>query len=129
MKNFVFAVVLLTLAAASLDAQISRRVQSGTRVRLWLPEAQQQENGPWRRQLLRATVTNVSADSLQLEIPGITGSLSIAGNDIHRIDVSRGTSRVASAFDRAFGLAIVAAISVAIDNDPYAKSWPNYRRN
>jgi hypothetical protein len=60
---------------------------------------------------------------------GTLGSLTVARADIRRLDVSRGTSRVASAVERALGFAIVGAISAALDNDPRGSRWPNYSRD
>jgi hypothetical protein len=118
---------LLIIGTTSASAQFPADVRPGVRVRVWLPEAQQQENTPWRRQLLRATVGDIGNDSLRLMVPGTAGSLMLARADIRRLDVSRGTSRVASAFERAFGFAVVGAISTALRNDPGGTEWPNFR--
>jgi hypothetical protein len=120
---------MLAASSATAGAQFDSRVQPGVRVRAWLPEAAQQEDGPWRRQLLRATVSDVSADTLRLIVPGTAGSVAVARADIRRLDVSRGTSRVASAFERAAAFAITAAIGAAIENDASSSEWPNYRRD
>ena len=121
----------LTIAAAPAAAQgtFSPRVQPGVRVRVWLPESQKQENTPWGRQLLRATVVGVNGDSLTVSVPGTAGSLAVARADMRRLDVSRGTSRAASAFERAIGFAIAGAVSAALENDPGGTEWPNYRRD
>jgi hypothetical protein len=129
MKHVVIAAILLAVGSATGAAQFPQPVQAGVRVRIWLPEAQQQENGPWRRQLLRATVSDVGNDTLRLEVAGTAGSLTLARATIRRLDISRGTSRVASAFERAFGFAVVGAIGTALRNDPYGKKWPNYKRD
>ncbi len=126
MRRLVIAAAMLAASSATAGAQLSERVQPGVRVRVWLPEAQQQENAPWRRQLLRGTVGQVGDDTLRLLVPGTVGTLAIARADVHRLDVSRGTSRVASAFERAFGGAVVGAISAALQNDPRGSEWPNY---
>jgi hypothetical protein len=129
MRHVVIAAAMLAFSSATAGAQFPQRVQSGVRVRVWLPEAHQQESGPWRRQLLRATVSDVGTDALRLDVPGTAGSLTVARANIRRLDVSRGTSRVASAFERAFGFAIVGAISAALRNDPGSDKWPNYNRD
>lgn len=128
MRHLVTATTLLLLSSAA-GAQFPERVQPGVRVRVWLPEAQQQEKAPWRRQLLRGTVSGGGGDTLRLTVPGTAGTLAVSRADIRRLDVSRGTSRAASAFERAVGLAIVGAISTALDNDPGGTEWPNYRRD
>jgi hypothetical protein len=128
-RNLVIAATMLALSAPSAAAQFPARVQPGVRVRVWLPEAYQQENGPWRRQLLRATVADVANDTLRLVVAGTAGSLTVARANIRRLDVSRGTSRVASAFERAFAFAVVGAISIALDNDPGGSEWPHYNRD
>ena len=132
MRRSLFLLALtVTVDAASASAQTpwSQRVQPGVRVRVWLPEAQQQENTPWRRQLLRASVIDVGSDTLRLHVPGTMGTIAVARADVRRLDVSRGTSRVASALARAIGFAVVGAISAAIDNDPGGSEWPNYSRD
>ena len=125
--SVIIAALLLTGPAAA--AQFPERVQPGVRVRVWLPEAHSQDQGPWRRQLLRATVNGVAGDTLRLEVPGTTGSLGVARANIRRLDVSRGTSRVASAFERAIGFAIAGAIAAALENDPGSSEWPSYNRD
>jgi hypothetical protein len=129
MKHLVTAALILAASAATAGAQFPERVQPGVRVRVWLPETQQQENSPWRRQLLRATVNDVGSDTLRLVVPGAAGSLAVARADIRRLDVSRGTSRLASAFERAIGFAAAGAIMAGIENDPGSSEWPNYNRD
>ncbi len=128
MRQLIFTAAMLVVSAVPAAAQFPERIQPGVRVRVWLPEAQlQQEDSPWRRQRLRATVGDVVNDTLRLVVPGASGSLSVARADIQRLDISRGTSRAASAFERAVGFAIAGAISAAIENDPGSSEWPNYR--
>ena len=128
-RHLVIAVTTLAASSATAGAQFDARVQPGVRVRAWLPEAQQQDHGAWRRQLLRATVSDVSADTVRLIVPGTTGSVAVARANIRRLDVSRGTSRVASAFERAIAFAITGAIGPALENDPGSNEWPNYNRD
>jgi hypothetical protein len=128
-KYLVIAAVMLAAGSGPAGAQFDSRVQAGVRVRAWLPEQQRQDHGPWRRQLLRATVSDVSADSLWLLVPGTGGSVAVPRANIRRLDVSRGTSRVASAFERALGFAIAGAISTALKNDPGSDEWPNFDSN
>ena len=129
LRHLSIGIVLLVAAAVPAGAQFDARVQPGVRVRVWLPESDRQEHGPWRRQLLRATVSHVSADSMRLVVPGSQGTLVVARADVRRLDVSRGTSRVASAFERAVVFAITGAISTALENDPDGSEWPNYSRD
>ncbi len=110
------------------QAQFPERVQAGVRVRVWLPEAQNQEQGPWRRQQLRATVAGVSADTLRLSVPGTQGTLAVPRAAVRRLDVTKGVSRGASAVERAIGFAIGGAITAALENDPGGTKWPNYNR-
>src|SRR3954470_2822047 len=117
MRHFIVTAVL-ALSPALASAQFPARVQPGVRVRVWLPEGQQQQNGPWHRQLLRATVSDVTTDTLRLIVPGTLGVLSVPRAGMRRLDVSLGTSRPASAFERAAALAISGAIWAAIENDP-----------
>lgn len=128
MRNLYFAAALLACAAPA-TAQFPERVQPGVRVRVALPEAERQnDDSPWRRQRLRATVSEVANDTLHLAVPGSIGTLAVARADIRHLDISQGTSRAASAFERAIGFAIAGAISAAIENDPGSSEWPNYRR-
>ena len=121
---------LLALVPVAARAQFPEPVQPGARIRVWLPETRQQENTPWRRQLLRGTVASVSADTLHLTVPGTAGTLAVARNAIRRLDVSRGRpSRLASAFERALAGAVVGAIGAALENDPRSSEWPNYSRD
>jgi hypothetical protein len=124
-------VILLALTSGVAGAQLSDRVQPGERVRVWVPEPWlQRDQSPWRRQLLRGTVSSATVDTLRLAVPGTEGTLSVARSSIMRLDVSRGRpSRGASALERAVGGAIVGAISVALDNDPAGKRWPHYSRD
>jgi hypothetical protein len=132
-SSTVFAVATILVASASgiANAQFSDRVATGARVRVWVPEPWLQEDqSPWRRQLLRGTVTSVAGDTMRIAVPGTEGTLAVARSSITRLDVSRGRpSRGASALERAFAGAIVGAISVALDNDPDGKRWPHYSRD
>jgi hypothetical protein len=119
---------ILALLPAVASAQFPDRVQPGVRVRVWLPEPTMQENTPWKRQLLRATVTDVQNDQLRLTVPGTEGTLSVPRSSIRRLDVSKGQSRWGSALERAGGFAIAGAIGAAIENDPNSTEWPNYNR-
>lgn len=126
----VFVALLSAFAPVVANAQFPERVQSGARIRVWVPEPYMQEQGPWRRQQLRGTVASVTPDTLHLTVPGTDGTLAVARSSIRRLDISRGRpSRVASAFERAFAGAIVGAISVALDNDPTGSEWPHYSRD
>lgn len=124
-----FALLLLAFNPVVATAQFPDAVQSGTRIRVWVPEPYMQEQGPWRRQQLRGTVTSVMPDTLRLSVPGTEGTLAVARRSIRRLDISRGRpSRVASAVERAFAGAIVGAITVVLDNDPRGSEWPHYSR-
>jgi hypothetical protein len=127
MRQFVIAAALALYPALAI-AQFPTRVQPGVRVRVWLPEGQQQRGGPWRRQLLRATISAIDSDTLRLTVPGAQGVLSLPRGAMKRLDVSLGTSRPASAFERAAAGAISGAIWAAIENDPNSSEWPRYRR-
>jgi hypothetical protein len=123
------AALLAAICASSAGAQFRTQVQTGDRVRVWLPEEYLQENGsPWHRQLLRGTLTGVDSGALRLTIPGATGSLVIPRTEIRRIDVSKGESRIASAFERAAMFAISGAVGAALENDPKSTEWPHYNR-
>ena len=130
-RKFFLLAVTLAAAAAPAVAQgtFPPRVQPGARVRVWLNDMQPQENTPWKRQLLRATVMEVASDTLRLSVPGTSGSLAVARADMRRLEVSRGTSRAASALERAVGFALAGAISTGLQNDPGGTRWPNYRRD
>lgn len=129
MRPLLGTLALLALGPTFAAAQFPDRVQTGVRVRVWVPEAYQQEGAPWRRQLLRATVSGIDGDVLRLTIPGAEGTLSIPRSAIRRLDVSKGPpSRVVSAFERAAGFAIAGAIAAAFENDPGSNEWPAYNR-
>ena len=121
------ALAAVTIAPAVLHGQFAPEVQVGARVRLWLPEPQRQAEGPQRRQLLRGTVEELAGDTLRLAIPGASGTIAIPRTSMHRLDVSRGVSRPATAVERAVGGAIGGAISWALMNDPRRSGGPHYR--
>jgi hypothetical protein len=108
------------------DAQFPAEVRPGTRVRVWIPETPRQEEGPYRRQLLRGTVESVDG-TLRLRVPGTVSSLAIPRAAVRRLDVSRGVSRGASMVERAVGGAIGGAITFALLNDPRRSGGPHYR--
>jgi hypothetical protein len=122
-------IVIGFLLAASHPAiaQFPADVHRGTRVRVWIPEAARQEEGPNRRQLLRGTVESVDEATLRLRIPSSAGTLAIPRASVRRLDVTRGVSRGASMVERAVGGAIGGAITVASLNDPQRSNWPHYR--
>ncbi len=99
MRLLVLIGVLLA-AARVANAQFPAEVRPGTRVRVWIPEMPRQEEGPYRRQLLRGTVESVDGGSLRLRIPGV---------------------------ERAVGGAIGGAITLALLNDPRRRGGPHYR--
>jgi hypothetical protein len=117
----------LLVAVPSIGlAQFPAEVRPGARVRVWVPEPDRQQEGPYRRQLLRGTVESVEG-TLRLRVPGTVGSLAIPRASVRRLDVSRGVSRPASAVERAVGGAIGGAISFALLNDPRRRGGPHYR--
>jgi hypothetical protein len=117
----------LLLAVPSIGlAQFPAEVRPGARVRVWIPEPDRQQEGPYRRQLLRGTVESVDG-TLRVRVPGTAGSLAIPRASVRRLDVSRGVSRPASAVERAIGGAIGGAISFALLNDPRRRGGPHYR--
>lgn len=116
----------LIAAPTMAVAQFPAEVQPGTRVRVWIPETDRQEQGPYRRQLLRGTVESVDG-TLRLRIPGATSSLAIPRSSVRRLDVSRGVSRGASMVEGAIGGAIGGAITFALLNDPRRSGGPHYR--
>ena len=127
--NLAFAALLVACMPTVANAQSPEGVQAGARIRVWVPEAWLQDEGPWRRQQLRGTLASMTVDTLHLSVPGTVGALAVPRRSIRRLDVSRGRpSRAASALERAFAGAIVGAISVALENDPRGSRWPNYSR-
>jgi hypothetical protein len=126
MRHYITALTLLAAAPVVASAQFPDRVQPGARVRVWLPEPQPQENAPWRRQLLRGTVSGVENNVLSLTVPGTAGTLAVQRNGIRRLDVSLGRNRGASAFERAFEFAVVGAITAVVNNDPDGRRWPAF---
>ena len=124
--RILIAISFLLAAPCLAIAQFPAEVQPGTRVRVWIPETTRQEEGPYRRQLLRGTVESVDG-TLRLRVPGTAGSLAIPRAAVRRLDVSRGVSRGASAVERAIGGAIGGAITFALLNDPRRRGGPHYR--
>jgi hypothetical protein len=124
--RILLAISFLLAAPCLAIAQFPAEVQPGTRVRVWIPETSRQEEGPYRRQLLRGTVESVDG-TLRLRVPGTAGSLAIPRAAVRRLDVSRGVSRGASAVERAIGGAIGGAITFALLNDPRRRGGPHYR--
>ena len=121
------ALAFLSLVPAIAAAQFPERVQTGVRVRVWIPEPYMQRNGPWKRQLLRGTVSAVENDLLHVTIPGADGTLAIPRASIRRLEVSRGApSRAISAFERAVTLGLFSALWTAIYNDPDDDDWRSY---
>src|SRR5204863_3807169 len=49
-RRHLVAATMMAFTAAIAGAQFPQSVQPGVRVRVWLPEVDQQENGPWHRQ-------------------------------------------------------------------------------
>ena len=121
----VAALAAVTSAPMTLRAQFPANVQSGARVRLWIPEPYRQAEGPLHRQLLRGTVAGVTPDALLLSING-AGAISIPRGSVRRLEISRGVSRPASGFERAVGGAIGGAVSWALLNDPRRRGGPHY---
>lgn len=125
MRVLILAACLAISSVA--QAQFPDDVRAGTRVRVWIPEATRQAEGPNKRQLLRGEVEAVNAGSLRLRIPGSTGTIAIPRTAVRRLDVSRGVSRGASMVERAVGVGIASAITFALFNDPENASGPNFR--
>ena len=127
-RTFTMALcAMVALASSPLRAQFPDEVSAGARVRVWLPEAHNQAEGPWRRQLVRGSVESVSADTLRISLTGASGTIAVPRVAMRRLEVSRGVSRSASAFERAAGGAIGGAISWGIMNDPRNATGPHYR--
>ena len=123
-------VIGFLLAAPRLAlAQFPAEVQPGTRVRVWIPEPTRQNEGPYRRQLLRGNVESVEGSTLRLRIPGGASSLAIPRASVRRLDISRGVNRGESMIERAAGGAIGGAITYALMNDPRRRGGPHYKRD
>ena len=120
-------VATLGVSPIVAHAQFPADVQPGTRVQVWLPEPYRQMEGPLRRQLLRGSVESVRSDTLLLSIAGTAGSVAIPRVTMRRLEISRGRSRAASAFERAVGGALGGAVSYALLNDPRRRGGPHYR--
>jgi hypothetical protein len=127
--RLLIATCLLLAASRLAVAQFPAEVQPGMRVRVWIPEPARQEEGPYRRQLLRGTVESVDGGTLRLRIPGSANSLAIPRASVRRLDVSRGVDRGASMIERAAGGAIGGAITFALLNDPRRTGGPHYKRD
>ena len=120
-------IVSTFLLSSVAGAQFPDDVRAGTRVRVWIPEAARQAEGPNKRQLLRGEVETVNAETMRLRIPGSSGAIAIPRTTIRRLDVSRGVSRGASMFERAIGVGIASAITFGLMNDPRNSTGPNFR--
>src|SRR5687768_13627519 len=102
MRTIRSAIVIICSAAsmiaspALLHAQFPTDVEVGSRVRVWLPEAHRQADGPWHRQIVRGSVESIAGDTLRLSIPGAFGSVAVPRSSIRRLELSRGPSRPAS---------------------------------
>lgn len=121
-------VALLGAVPLVAAAQFPDDVRAGARVRVWVPEASRQSEGPNKRQLLRGTVESVDAGTVRVRIPGTAGSpLAIPRTSVRRLDVSKGVSRAASAFERALGLGLATGITFALFNDPDRADGVNFR--
>ena len=120
------ALALLAGLPCVAGAQFPADVNVGTRIRVWVPEPMRQMEGPARRQLLRGSISSLTPDSLRLSVPGTVGGLVIPRGSIRRLEVSRGVSRPASAFERAAGGALGGAVTWAAMNDPRRRGGPHY---
>ena len=121
-------VIALSASPRVLHAQFPSIVETGTRVRAWIPEERRQQDGPTRRLVMRGTVESIAGDTLRISIPGTAGILAVPRTSLRRLDVSRGEpSRVASGLERAVSGAIGGAVTMAIANDPDRSSGPSYR--
>ena len=128
LASLLMALAALGASPSRLHAQFPAEVQPGARVRVWLPEARRQGEGPARRQLLRGTLAGVAPDTLRLTVPGAVGVIAIPRSAMRRLEVSRGApSRPASALGRAVGGAIGGAVLWAQMNDPRRSGGPHYR--
>ena len=128
MKTSLLVVIgLVSTMPVVAKAQFPAEVQPGTRVRVWIPEPNRQEQAPDRRQLLRGTVESVDGSILRLSVPGSAGSLAIPRNSVRRLDVSRGVSEGASMIQRAVGGAMAGAVTFGLLNDPRRRGGPHYR--
>jgi hypothetical protein len=125
--HFLIVIALVSTVPVVANAQFPAEVQPGTRVRVWIPEPNRQEQQPDRRQLLRGTVESVDGGILRLSVPGSAGSLAIPRNSVRRLDVSRGVSEGASMIQRAAGGAIAGAVTFGLLNDPRRRGGPHYR--
>jgi hypothetical protein len=125
--RFLIVAGLISTTPFVASAQFPAEVQPGTRVRVWIPEPNRQEQAPDRRQLLRGTVESVDGGILRLSVPGSAGSLAIPRNSVRRLDVSRGVSEGASMIQRAAGGAIAGAVTFGLLNDPRRRGGPHYR--
>lgn len=127
-RGIVLALTALGASPTLLRAQFPAEAQAGARVRVWLPEARRQDDGPARWQLLRGTIAAVAPDTLRLTVPGTTGMIAIPRSGMRRLELSRGEpSRPASAVGRAVGGAIGSAALWALMNDPRRSGGPHYR--
>lgn len=129
MSRLVQAIVALAFVPAFASAQFPG-VTEGQRVRVWLPEQFRQNEGPWHRLVVRGTVASFSSDTLRLNVEGTSGTLAIPRTGIRRMELSRGRPRrIPSGLQRAVVGAIGGAIEIALQNDPYGREWPHYKRD
>ena len=116
---FTIALMLSGTSSSALFAQFPAEVGVGARVRVWVPEAHRQSEGPAHRQMLRGTVAAVAPDTLHLSIPGAIGTVAIPRVAVRRLQVSRGwPSRPAVPSSGRLGGAASGAASWAALNDP-----------
>ena len=126
-KQILVAVALVCALPHLANAQFPADVKPGTRVRVWIPEPNRQEQAPERRQLLRGTVESVDASIIRLTVPGSMGALAIPRSSVRRLDVSRGVNGAASMLQRAAGGALAGAVTFGLLNDPRRRGGPHYR--
>ena len=107
----VFAVMILGVVAAPALAQRGDTLQVGARYRVTLakfPDHVGPQFPPER--WLSGELVERRADTLMLRPHPATGSVSVPATAIDRLEISRGVSRATSAFENAFGGAVVGGL-------------------
>lgn len=118
LRSILLALALLGVHAFTAAAQFPGAVAPGARVRLVVPDTVRQAPLAPRQQVLIGTVVGVGQDSLQLEMPYLSGTLMVPRQNVRELSVSLGVpSRTESALREGLQVALLSALVFVATDD------------